>query len=147
VTIIVSAAFGNVAPLAIAFRHGRGELRRVSERVGAALLDGGRRAVPHVRPHGVQHVDDIRIADGESEARSRHVEALRQRVKLDRHVRRSGNLEHARRHEPVEGDLAVCEVGDEDDSVPRAESHRLVEELERRDRAGGVVRIVEQEEP
>jgi hypothetical protein len=64
-------------------------------------------------------------------------------VELDRHLARAVDLEDARRDVAVERELRVGVVVHEDDVVLAAAPHDVLEVVARRDRGGGVVRVVE----
>ena len=136
-----------VAAFAIAIDEGRLEFGRVIERIRRARLNGRRGTVAEVRSHGVERVDEVRAADGEADPRSGHVEGLRKRVELDGHVLRARHLQDARGDRPVERQLAVGEVRDEQHPVFATERDGLLVQVQRRHRAGGIMRVVEHENP
>src|SRR5439155_7663183 len=75
-----------------------------------------------------------------------HTETLGERMKLDRDIHRSGDLENRRRDVTVERDLAVRIVIREHEIVFATRGDDTFQILPRRNGGGGIVRIVEIDE-
>ena len=64
-------------------------------------------------------------------------------MELDAHVPRPRRLQEARRVVPIERNLGVASVVADRDIVLLGEGHDLLEQLRRREPAGGVIRVVD----
>ena len=93
------------------------------------------------RPELFQRGDQIRVGRDEPGAIARHGRPLAQCVE-HRHVPAAARLE-CRVRRLVEPELGVRLVGCEQEPVFRREFGQPFEEVERRDRSGGIVRIVD----
>src|SRR5262245_33911504 len=113
------------ASLSVPGDDGQLQLLVVVERVGGAGLNGRRRSVPKVRSNCVKRLDEVATPDREPDTRTSHVECLRERMELDRDILGSRYLERTRRLLAAVGELAIGEVGHEQNPVATAEGHRL----------------------
>ena len=119
---------------------------RAFERGDGHALNGLGDAGVDVRLHAHEGVDDLRVAGGHADAPARHVVALGEGVELDADVYGALRLEEAGRAVTVEGDFAVGAIVADGDAVSLREVDDALEELDARDCARGVVRVVEPEE-
>src|SRR6266496_2630695 len=117
-----------VAPLLEARHVALRERLRLRQHRGARRLHREKRAGIHVVLDARQRGDHLGPPHRPAEPPPRHAERLRERMELDRDVARARDLEDARRHVPVERDLAVRVVVGDDDAALAAERDRALED-------------------
>ena len=132
----------------------RVDLVHLAERLGRPLERGDAGELNRLEEAGVDvrlqapvGLDRLGVADDRRAAPAGHVVALREAEDLDADVLGARRLQEARRDVAVVGRLRVGVVVDDEDLVLAGELDDALEQPVGRDRAGRVVRVVEEQQP